>query len=526
MLMGRLTICLQVISSPGLVLFVVIFCFAEMIDGIGYGYATDIWSLGIVALTLSEGNPPYYREVNPRKVITLISELPAPRLEGAGSMSTIGNVASTTCVNESPSRVRKQVEPWSAELLDFIGKCLVKDPRGRADLQNLLAHSLVNDVISELSSSPSSTVLRDLAVLREGWAIAALDRHRRQKEAEEREAQAIQREREEEAIRARIVEKRRVQRVLHQEMSKRLIVLEELAKKEAEQEAMESAAMDSAEVDMRTFLKLEQEERLRQEKLAESMAEQQMYVEDEIAYLERLRLASEDLYYAEWICKQSEYMGLWNPRFFTIKEGVIRYYDSGEEDVAKTERGTYIMSSNTSIEVLSRDSPLCLHVKDEKENGDSWDFVIRCADARGLNKWKGYLERNRLFIEQRLSLTPFQVGRSAAYYKEGWLEKESEYFGSWNKRFFVIDKGVITYFDSDDVPRPPHRGIYVLSFGSDLLCDSSEEVTIAPLEIYIHDANAYTGANWTLKIRCVDENEKQQWVRCIELHMSLFLQIS
>jgi hypothetical protein len=502
-----------------------------MIDGSGYGLATDVWSLGIVVLVLCEGSVPHYREANPRKAITLISELPAPRLTTPGSAST---VALDSVTHQGPPRL----QPWAPELLDFVAKSLEKDPLKRASLTSLMAHPWVSEAVGSLStsSSPSSAVLRELVGLRETWAAAALGRLRRQAEAAEREARELQREREEEEARLRAEERRRVRAVVRQEVLRRLRVLEELARAEAEQEVREREAMAAEEAGTREFLRQEEDERRRRERLEEGRACQQMYVEEEIAYLERWRLACEDTYHADWVCKQSEFMGLWNPRYFVVKEGVVRYYDSGEEEVHKTQRGIYIMSPRTLVQTLSPDSPLCLLVKDEKESGAAWSFVVRCSDAAGVEVWRGYLERNRAFLVQRMSLTPFQVARSAGIYKSGWLEKESEYLASWNRRFFVIDKGVIRYFDNE-VSRDTEdasssssvggeeRGKYVLSFASDLLCESSEEVEVGPLDIYIHDANAYTGAKWVLRVRCADDEEKRQWAGCIERHMRLFLQL-
>jgi serine/threonine protein kinase len=124
-----------------------------MIDGNGYGLATDVWSLGTVEMVLCEGSVPHDREANPREGITLISELPAPRLTTPGSASTValGSVA-----HQGPPRL----QPWTPELLDFVDKSLEKDPLKRASLTSLMAHPWVSEAVGSLSTSfsPSSAV--------------------------------------------------------------------------------------------------------------------------------------------------------------------------------------------------------------------------------------------------------------------------------------------------------------------------------------------------------------------------------
>ncbi|KAK8870947.1 hypothetical protein M9Y10_008860 [Tritrichomonas musculus] len=88
----------------------------EVIKESGYDEKCDIWSLGITAIEIAHGVPPYY-ELNPQRVIMLIPQNAPPSLEGN----------------------------FSAQFKDFVKQCLVKDPAERPSSQQLLQHPFVNN---------------------------------------------------------------------------------------------------------------------------------------------------------------------------------------------------------------------------------------------------------------------------------------------------------------------------------------------------------------------------------------------
>ena len=79
-----------------------------------YSEKIDVWSLGIFAMEMAEGDPPYIKEPQQKVIFKIVKKNPPP-------------------INSR----------WSEEFRDFVKLCLTKDPNKRPSAEQLLKHPFV-----------------------------------------------------------------------------------------------------------------------------------------------------------------------------------------------------------------------------------------------------------------------------------------------------------------------------------------------------------------------------------------------
>jgi len=120
----------------------------EVIQEIGYDCVADIWSLGITALEMAEGKPPY-GDIHPMRAIFMIPTKPPPSF--------------------------REPDQWSPEFIDFVSRCLVKNPDERATATELLQHEFI--VTCSQPASILSQMIAEAKEIRENLVFRLSGKH-------------------------------------------------------------------------------------------------------------------------------------------------------------------------------------------------------------------------------------------------------------------------------------------------------------------------------------------------------------
>jgi hypothetical protein len=368
----------------------------------------DVWSLGITIVELSTGSTPHAQVVNKTKVIQSILRSPPPTLPK---------------------------DSFSSDMIDFLKNCLEKKPSSRSTVQKLMQHKWIGNSIKQIKNQRSNpehvnllaNVLNNIA--------------------------NICRERESEL-----------------EVFKKNQAYEQFCRLEAEREELAREEMDEMDHEMHVFLINEQEaikkaqrQKIRLDKEAQvakevalQKAEQKekkceekerglMSSEDDFSKLDNDEaFAVSNLKWEGELLKQSDKIGSWNRRYFFIDKSLIIYFHSINDT---TERDRYLITANTRVRISSTNQNIIELVNEEPHY---WKLRLNCdSDTVDAQVWLARFKRCVDYVEK---LQPIHIQRRVTILEKrilimGWLKKVSEYLGILNTRYFILSKGILTYYD-------------------------------------------------------------------------------
>ena len=112
----------------------------ELIRGQEYDFKVDLWSLGITAIEMAEGEPPLLREP-PLRALLLITINPSPTLKTAPPLvDSDGKTDLDGITVQMPEPSDDQEEGWSKSFVHFLSRCLDLNQEKRASADELLQH--------------------------------------------------------------------------------------------------------------------------------------------------------------------------------------------------------------------------------------------------------------------------------------------------------------------------------------------------------------------------------------------------
>jgi p21-activated kinase 1 len=126
----------------------------ELIRGFDYSFGVDIWSLGIAAIEMAEGEPPYleYPPLRVRTHARCLLHVTSHRLVVANHMHTHERTQALFLIATHGSPQLKEPEKWSNTFKDFMQRCLEVEVSDRASAEELLKVRAIHTQLKQQSS--------------------------------------------------------------------------------------------------------------------------------------------------------------------------------------------------------------------------------------------------------------------------------------------------------------------------------------------------------------------------------------